>query len=113
MVVWWLAPSPHSKRVPGSIPGWGLSVWSLLSSRCMREFSPASSHHLKTCMLGAPGKEKKTGWGKLFGLGWQIAYERENSDKKTNAEDGCTGPLARNSSTTQLRHGDERDNNIY
>ena len=27
-VVWWLAPSPHSKRVPGSIPGWGLSVWS-------------------------------------------------------------------------------------
>ena len=29
MVVWWLALSPHSKRVPGSTPGWGLSVWSL------------------------------------------------------------------------------------
>ena len=28
-VVWWLAPSPHSKRVPGSLPTWGLSVWSL------------------------------------------------------------------------------------
>jgi len=28
-VVWWLAPSPHSERVPGSTPGWGLSVWSL------------------------------------------------------------------------------------
>ena len=28
-MVWWLAPSPHSERVPGSIPGWGLSVWSL------------------------------------------------------------------------------------
>ena len=28
-VVWWLAPSPHSKRVPGSNPSWGLSVWSL------------------------------------------------------------------------------------
>ena len=28
-VVWWLAPSPHSKRVPGLIPSWGLSVWSL------------------------------------------------------------------------------------
>ena len=28
-VVWWLAPLPHSKRVPGSTPGWGLSVWSL------------------------------------------------------------------------------------
>ena len=28
-VVWWLAPSPHSKRVPSSIPTWGLSVWSL------------------------------------------------------------------------------------
>jgi len=28
-VVWWLAPWPHSKRVPGSTPGWGLSVWSL------------------------------------------------------------------------------------
>jgi len=29
MVVWWLAPLPHSERVPGSIPTWGLSVWSL------------------------------------------------------------------------------------
>ena len=28
-VVWWLAPSPHSKKVPGSTSGWGLSVWSL------------------------------------------------------------------------------------
>ena len=28
-VVWWLAPSPHSWRVPGSTPSWGLSVWSL------------------------------------------------------------------------------------
>jgi len=28
-VLWWLAPSPHSKRVPGSIPSWGLSMWSL------------------------------------------------------------------------------------
>ena len=27
--MWWLAPSPHSERVPGSIPTWGLSVWSL------------------------------------------------------------------------------------
>ena len=30
MVVWWLAPLPHSKRVvTGSTPSWGLSVWSL------------------------------------------------------------------------------------
>ena len=28
-MVWWLAPSPQSERVPGSIPTWGLSVWSL------------------------------------------------------------------------------------
>ena len=28
-MVWWLAPLPHSKRVPGLTPGWGLSVWSL------------------------------------------------------------------------------------
>jgi len=28
-VVWWLALSPHSERVPGSTPGWGLSLWSL------------------------------------------------------------------------------------
>ena len=28
-VVWWLAPSPQSERVPGSTPDWGLSVWSL------------------------------------------------------------------------------------
>ena len=28
-MVWWLAPLAHSKRVPGSIPRWGLSVWSL------------------------------------------------------------------------------------
>jgi len=27
--MWWLAPSPHSRRVPGSVPSWGLSVWSL------------------------------------------------------------------------------------
>ena len=50
MVVWWLAPLPHSKRVrepPGLNPG--LSVWSLhLLPVCMRGFSPgtpASSHH--------------------------------------------------------------------
>ena len=24
--VWWLAPLPHSKRVPCSNPGWGLSL---------------------------------------------------------------------------------------
>ena len=28
-MVWWLALSPHSERVPGSIPTRGLSVWSL------------------------------------------------------------------------------------
>ena len=28
-VVWWLALSPHGKRVPCLIPSWGLSVWSL------------------------------------------------------------------------------------
>ena len=28
-VVWWLAPSPHSERAPGSISSWGLSVGSL------------------------------------------------------------------------------------
>jgi len=28
-MVWWLAPSPQSERVPDSNPGWGLSVWSL------------------------------------------------------------------------------------
>ena len=28
-VVSQLAPSPHSNRVSGSIPSWGLSVWSL------------------------------------------------------------------------------------
>ena len=27
-LVWQLAPSPHSRRVPGLNPGWGLSVWS-------------------------------------------------------------------------------------
>ena len=26
-MVWWLAPSPHSESVPGSTPGWGLSVF--------------------------------------------------------------------------------------
>jgi len=28
-VVWWLAPPAHNERDPGSIPTWGLSVWSL------------------------------------------------------------------------------------
>ena len=37
-VVVWLAPSPRNKRVPGSTPGWGLSVWSL--------------HVLPVCALG-------------------------------------------------------------
>jgi len=27
--LWWLPPSSHSERVPGSTPGWSLSVWSL------------------------------------------------------------------------------------
>ena len=42
-VVWWSAPSPHSKRAPGSNPSW--------FSPCMRGFSPASSHR-NTCMSG-------------------------------------------------------------
>lgn len=28
-VVWWLALLPHSKKVVGLNPAWGLSVWSL------------------------------------------------------------------------------------
>ena len=28
-MVWWLALLPHSKRVPGSIPGRGFSLWNL------------------------------------------------------------------------------------
>jgi len=28
-LVWWLAPLPHSERVPSSTPGCGLPVWSL------------------------------------------------------------------------------------
>ena len=28
-MVWWLALSPHSERVPCSTPSWGFSVWSL------------------------------------------------------------------------------------
>ena len=28
-MVWWLVLLPHTKRVPGSNPGWGLSVYSL------------------------------------------------------------------------------------
>jgi len=28
-VVWWLAPSPHSKKLPDLNLGWDLSVWSL------------------------------------------------------------------------------------
>ena len=38
----------------------------------------------------------------LVSLGWQIPYERETRDKKTNAEDGCTGPLAHNDSATHF-----------
>ena len=27
MVLWWFVPLPHGKKVTGSNPGWGLSVW--------------------------------------------------------------------------------------
>ena len=49
-VVWWLAPSPHSKRVrfPAGAFLWGVCKF----SPCMRGFSPASSHRPKACMLG-------------------------------------------------------------
>ena len=55
MVVWWLAPSPHSKRVPGSIPTWGLSVWSLhvlpvyawVLSRYSSYLPPSKNMHIR------------------------------------------------------------------
>ena len=55
-VVWWLALSPHSKRVAGSIPGVGALLCGVcMFSPCQRGFSPgtpASSHSPKTCRLG-------------------------------------------------------------
>ena len=54
-VVWWLAPSPHSKRVAGSIPGVGALLCGVcMFSPCQRGFppgAPASSHSPKTCRL--------------------------------------------------------------
>jgi len=54
-VVWWLALSPHSKRVAGSIPGVGaLPCGVCMFSLCQRGFppgAPASSHSPKTCRL--------------------------------------------------------------
>ena len=85
-------------------------------SPCVRGFSPASSHQSKSLHVRSSGegrpRRNKAEQRMLFSLGWRVAYERENSDKKTNAEDGRTGPLARNGSTAQLRHGDERHNNF-
>jgi len=93
-----------------------LGPWVCMFSPCMRGFSPGSLRVLrfpptvqKHVPRGRKTSEKLPGSGMLFSLGWQVAYERENSDKKTNAEDGCSGPLVRNVSTAQLRHGDERD----
>jgi len=43
-VVCWLAPSPHSKMVPGSNPGWGLSVWSLYVLSGYSGFLPPSKN---------------------------------------------------------------------
>merc|ERR1712035_207562 len=55
-VVLWLALSPHSKRVSGSILGAGALLCGVcMFSQCQRGFSPgtpASSHSPKTCRLG-------------------------------------------------------------
>ena len=101
-VVWGLAPSPHSKRVPGSIPGWSLSVFS--------PGPPASSHHPKACMLGAPGKgnlgETNQGRGCSSALvGKSLTRGKTRTRKPTPKTD--VWPLARNGRTTQL-HREKR-----
>ena len=53
--VWWLAPSPPSKRVTVQIPVGAFLCGVCMFSPCMRGFSPgtpASSQSPKTCMLG-------------------------------------------------------------
>ena len=41
--------------------------------------------------------------------GRQPIYESGNSENKTNAEDGCTGPMARNGSVTRFVVWDVRE----
>ena len=55
-MVWWLALSPHSKRVPDLNPCWGLSVWSLdVLPVHAWVLSLVSFHCPKTCMLSYLG----------------------------------------------------------
>ena len=41
--------------------------------------------------------------------GRQPIYESGNSENKTNAKDGCTGPMARNGSVTRFVVWDVRE----
>jgi len=66
-------------------------------------------------MLGAPGTEnlgeRNQGRGCSLALvGKSLTRGKTRTRKRTPKTD--VGPLARNGSTTQLHHGDERDNNI-
>jgi len=60
-VVWWLAPLPHSERVPSSIPTCGLSVWSLhvlpVYAWVLSGYS-SSSHRPKTLNVRLIGVSK-------------------------------------------------------
>ena len=52
-MVWWLAPSPQSRKAPGSNLSWFLLCGVCMLPPCMWGFSlgtPASSHCPKTCM---------------------------------------------------------------
>jgi len=70
---------------------------SRFDSQLFSRGTPTSCHPPKTCMLGGKPRRNKPGQGMLFSLGWQ-----ENQRRRR---------LHWADSTTQLRHGHERDNN--
>ena len=76
-MLWWLAPPPHGKRVPGSIPS--LSVWSV---HVLPMFTPQNMQ-VRSPGEGNP-RRNKPGWGMLLSRGWQVAYlfRQENQRRR-------------------------------
>lgn len=69
IALWWLAPSPHNMMVPGTVPGWGLSMWSLHVLRLY-----VSSMH-----VGLSNDLKK--FGPALSLCWSCRVEQEEVRK--------------------------------
>ena len=82
--MWWFFSSSSSRTSDGQ---------SSLADKCC---SPLQIREAAVELLGLQS------WLGTDSHGRQPIYESGNSENKTNAEDGCTGPMARNGSVTHF-----------